>query len=64
MELKIKKEFSCDVLVVGGGVAGFGAAMGAAASIVCQTGVKAKDVPYNRLREILIGQRAYLGEKV
>ena len=30
MEIKIKKEFNCDVLVIGGGVAGFGAAMGAA----------------------------------
>jgi len=30
MEIKIKKTFECDVLVIGGGVAGFGAAMGAA----------------------------------
>lgn len=30
MELRIKKQFECDVLVIGGGVAGFGAAMGAA----------------------------------
>lgn len=30
MEMKIKKTFECDVLVIGGGVAGFGAAMGAA----------------------------------
>ena len=30
MDVQIKKSFSCDVLVVGGGVAGFGAAMGAA----------------------------------
>lgn len=30
MEMQIKKTFECDVLVVGGGVAGFGAAMGAA----------------------------------
>ncbi|MBQ3014450.1 MAG: FAD-dependent oxidoreductase [Clostridia bacterium] len=32
MEIEIKKSFECDVLVIGGGVAGFGAAMGAAAS--------------------------------
>ena len=30
MEIQIKKSFDCDVLVIGGGVAGFGAAMGAA----------------------------------
>ena len=30
MEIQIKKSFECDVLVIGGGVAGFGAAMGAA----------------------------------
>jgi len=30
MEIQITKDFSCDVLVIGGGVAGFGAAMGAA----------------------------------
>jgi hypothetical protein len=32
MELVIKKTFDCDVLVIGGGVAGFGAAIGAAQS--------------------------------
>ena len=32
MELVLKKTFDCDVLVIGGGVAGFGAAMGAAQS--------------------------------
>lgn len=32
MELVIKKTFDCDVLVIGGGVAGFGAVMGAAQS--------------------------------
>lgn len=32
MEIEIKKSFECDVLIIGGGVAGFGAAMGAAAS--------------------------------
>ena len=30
MEIQIKKSFDCDVLVIGGGMAGFGAAMGAA----------------------------------
>ena len=30
MEIQIKKSFECDVLVIGGGVAGFGAAVGAA----------------------------------
>ena len=30
MEIQIKKIFECDVLVIGGGMAGFGAAMGAA----------------------------------
>ena len=30
MEIQIKKDFICDVLVIGGGVAGFGAAIGAA----------------------------------
>lgn len=34
MELQIKKSFECDVLVIGGGVAGFGAAMGATKKIV------------------------------
>lgn len=32
MEIEIRKAFECDVLVIGGGVAGFGAAMGAAKS--------------------------------
>ncbi len=30
MEIQIKKTFDCDILVIGGGVAGFGAAIGAA----------------------------------
>ena len=30
MEVQLKKTFTCDVLVIGGGVAGFGAAIGAA----------------------------------
>ena len=46
MEMSIKKEFDCDVLVVGGGVAGFGAAMGAA-----QNGAKV----------ILAEENGYLG---
>lgn len=32
MEVEITKRFECDVLVVGGGVAGYGAAVGAARS--------------------------------
>lgn len=33
MEVEITKTFECDVLVVGGGVAGYGAAVGAASSL-------------------------------
>ena len=35
METQIKKIFDCDVLVIGGGVAGFGVAMGAAKQGAC-----------------------------
>ena len=35
MEIQIKKIFDCDVLVIGGGFAGFGAAMGVAKQDAC-----------------------------
>ena len=46
MEIQIKEVFECDVLVIGGGVAGFGAAMGAAR---------------NGARVILAEENGYLG---
>ena len=55
MEVEITKTFECDVLVVGGGVAGI------AAAIACETGVSAKNVPYANLKKALLDQGAYLG---
>ena len=57
--LQIKKEFSCDVLVVGGGVSGIAAAVAAAPAV--RHGISPKAVDAKELTDTLRSQGVYLG---